>query len=869
MLHLEIANFQIHSGDYKSIEGGYGGEGIEDLTGGVTSEIYTTDILDKEHFWKEELMKVNQDFLFGCSTGVWGRGTGDRKGIVELHAYSVLKAREVDGMRLVLLKNPWGKHEWKGAWSDGSKEWTAEWLQKLEHKFGDDGSFWISYEDLLKKYQAFDRTRLFGPEWNVASIWTTLNVLWTLDYHDTKFALSLTRASPVVLVLSQLDERYFKGLEGQYRFELSFRVHRAGEEDYVVRSQNYYRMNRSVNVELDLEAGEYVVVVRVDAQRNEMIMPVEEVVRAYAKERREKLLRIGLAYDVAHSKGKINETPEEKAAREAYENRKRDRERKKVAKLIMKNKEDLRKHNIREMLRNRKAAEKARARAKAKEARRKARREAKEKAEQEERKKKEEEEKEKEEQGGTLNDKPEEKSADKPLDEKLDQNEKLDQKNVPGQDKDSEGAERHQTEDSGHQTGAADGKCIKVDIPSKSNTGTESPKDCDSSISPGENTSASSKIIDAEESQEEDDYMTSAEQEGDSKPTATEEANTDEEPFTPKVSKAKTDKPASPPRADKVAAPPKTERVDIGVQTGPGIPFPQRMLHPPPGYLHSPPLHPQPHKGSFGAPHGGLNHHCHHHHRSPVGGFHLPPHTRGGPYGPQPPDVAYTSGSDESFSASDDGLDDTDPVSEVSEHDIDDFIEKSKAAAARVPKAPPSPQPQPVGSRSEDELDEFEKDPWNAVGVFGLRVYYKAGEVGEEGEQQGEIVRLRVERPNPFVLEDDSDDEADDEAGGDDKKKEKGKGVEGEGKEEANESQALDIDDSAKDAVAGGITAEEKKEDKEVLSRKDGSEEKKADAEKEIKKEEVDETGNSTQTDNTPTVVPKVEDKEQVAQLEV
>lgn len=40
----------------------------------MTSEIYTTDILDKEHFWTEELMKVNQDFLFGCSTGVWGRG---------------------------------------------------------------------------------------------------------------------------------------------------------------------------------------------------------------------------------------------------------------------------------------------------------------------------------------------------------------------------------------------------------------------------------------------------------------------------------------------------------------------------------------------------------------------------------------------------------------------------------------------------------------------------------------------------------------------------------------------------------------------------------------------------------------------------
>lgn len=34
-------------GDFAAIEGGFGGEGIEDLTGGVTSEIFTSDILDK------------------------------------------------------------------------------------------------------------------------------------------------------------------------------------------------------------------------------------------------------------------------------------------------------------------------------------------------------------------------------------------------------------------------------------------------------------------------------------------------------------------------------------------------------------------------------------------------------------------------------------------------------------------------------------------------------------------------------------------------------------------------------------------------------------------------------------------------------
>ena len=88
---------------------------MEDLTGGVTTELFITDILDKDYFWKEELLKVNKEFLFGC--WAYQRGYGSRKGIVEGHAYSVMKAVEVAGQRLVLLRNPWGEYEWKGPWS--------------------------------------------------------------------------------------------------------------------------------------------------------------------------------------------------------------------------------------------------------------------------------------------------------------------------------------------------------------------------------------------------------------------------------------------------------------------------------------------------------------------------------------------------------------------------------------------------------------------------------------------------------------------------------------------------------------------------------------------------------------------------------
>ncbi|KAH8599322.1 hypothetical protein B0O99DRAFT_504411 [Bisporella sp. PMI_857] len=366
---LEKAFAKAH-GDYEAIEGGFTGEAIEDLTGGVTTEIFSSDILDKEYFWKEELLKVNKDFLFGCAAGIFWGPWGERKGIIEGHAYSIMRAVEIDGKRLVLLRNPWGTYEWKGAWSDGSKEWTPEWMQKLDHRFGDDGAFWMSYEDLLKKYQTFDRTRLFDDEWKVTQQWTQLEVSWSTDYHSTKFAFTVEKKAPIVLVLSQLDGRYFCGLGGQYQFKLSFRVHKSGEEEYIVRSHGNYWMSRSVTAELELDPGEYHVLVKVEAEKRSGVLPVEDVVRNNAKDRRDKLIRIGLSYDLAHAKGQIRETHEEKKLRKRLEEKQEAKEKKEFKEKLMKEKKKRKHMENRELRKQRAAAEKRKAKAKAKAAKR-------------------------------------------------------------------------------------------------------------------------------------------------------------------------------------------------------------------------------------------------------------------------------------------------------------------------------------------------------------------------------------------------------------------------------------------------------------------------------------------------------------------
>lgn len=144
---LEKAFAKAHL-SYQALEGGFSGEGIEDLTGGVNSSVWAEDVLDKDRLWSE-LLQVNKDFLFGCGSrqALYADQTAEESGgVVSSHAYTVLGAREIKytprkpnrskrsadasnqfdkklnsihdekTARLLKLRNPWGSSEWTGAW---------------------------------------------------------------------------------------------------------------------------------------------------------------------------------------------------------------------------------------------------------------------------------------------------------------------------------------------------------------------------------------------------------------------------------------------------------------------------------------------------------------------------------------------------------------------------------------------------------------------------------------------------------------------------------------------------------------------------------------------------------------------------------
>lgn len=76
--------------------------------------------------WKELVGMRESEYLLAAASPAGSDSDKSDKGVVQGHAYSILDVAEIDGNKLLQMRNPWGRTEWKGAWSDGSKEWNQK-----------------------------------------------------------------------------------------------------------------------------------------------------------------------------------------------------------------------------------------------------------------------------------------------------------------------------------------------------------------------------------------------------------------------------------------------------------------------------------------------------------------------------------------------------------------------------------------------------------------------------------------------------------------------------------------------------------------------------------------------------------------------
>ena len=142
---LEKAYAKLNGG-YDNIVAGKVHYALADLTGGEPEEVNLETSRDNpETLWSKMLKSRSSNYPMGA--GSPENAMGDRavseNGIVQGHAYAILDVQEVDGNKLINLKNPHGNagQEWRGDWGDGSASWNKSTMTKLNYTDKPDGIF--------------------------------------------------------------------------------------------------------------------------------------------------------------------------------------------------------------------------------------------------------------------------------------------------------------------------------------------------------------------------------------------------------------------------------------------------------------------------------------------------------------------------------------------------------------------------------------------------------------------------------------------------------------------------------------------------------------------------------------------------------
>uniref|UniRef100_A0A087Y3J5 Calpain 6 n=1 Tax=Poecilia formosa TaxID=48698 RepID=A0A087Y3J5_POEFO len=304
-------------GCYESLAGGNTGDAVVDFSGAVAEAID----LQKEKYYAEQ---TKEDKFFEDILKVWNRGgiisssikmsqpqgfgleSRTDNGLVRGHAYSVTDVKRVrlghgllayfrnETIPLIRLRNPWGKTEWTGAWSDSSEEWSKVGDTErgnLGITVTDDGEFWMSFTDWCKNFTDADVCRIINT--SLISIHKTWNKevnfgKWTRNsdpllnrcggctnhmetfLQNPQYLFDVTKESDEVLISLQQKDRKIYRKEGQgdnlsigftiVKVEVNrkYRLHDLVTQQLLHTST--YIDARSVFMRCELPQGRYVVI---------------------------------------------------------------------------------------------------------------------------------------------------------------------------------------------------------------------------------------------------------------------------------------------------------------------------------------------------------------------------------------------------------------------------------------------------------------------------------------------------------------------------------------------------------------------------------------------------------------------------------
>lgn len=271
VLLAEKAYAKLHR-DYMQLKSGNPSDALADLTG-LPVDYFNLDSSEMKEaiatgeFWETLLHLGQEEQLMAAGS----RGTDkytelgidpeNEAGLVGGHAYSILDVQQYKDTKLLQLRNPWGRFEWKGDWSDSSPLWTPEYRAAFLPEFGeDDGIFWMSYDDFLKYFGSVNVCYLRshdGNEWVEDRAKTTVTLSTETGDASTASHYTFTSTEPVCNYYVSVHQADKRDPESPAYIDVGVRV---VNENGLVVADSQLEMNRENQVDVALGPGTYTVI---------------------------------------------------------------------------------------------------------------------------------------------------------------------------------------------------------------------------------------------------------------------------------------------------------------------------------------------------------------------------------------------------------------------------------------------------------------------------------------------------------------------------------------------------------------------------------------------------------------------------------
>lgn len=195
---------------FYDIQTGHSSEVLTDLTGAPCEVLYT----NSKETW-EKLAKADEaGFVMMAATSPDRPQQGQLAGLLPNQCYALLSAKSVETTKLVKLRNPWGRYEWHGDWSDTSSLWTPETRTAMQMDgSSDDGVFCMAFEDFQRYFESLTLCYVHDQFWSF-----NLPMDQTKEEEFSVVQLEVKQRTLLYFLVCQIDERRFGGAESGYQY---------------------------------------------------------------------------------------------------------------------------------------------------------------------------------------------------------------------------------------------------------------------------------------------------------------------------------------------------------------------------------------------------------------------------------------------------------------------------------------------------------------------------------------------------------------------------------------------------------------------------------------------------------------------------